>query len=66
MILEKYSLKWTNISERVKIVPGKSILTKLNEYLQSKYKISITPHQIIKNMEISDIDISIKDIIAYL
>lgn len=62
-ILKKYSAKWKCIHERVKIVPGKDVLTRLNGYLQEKYKISITPTQIINNMKIDEIDLSIKELI---
>jgi hypothetical protein len=47
-------------------VPGKRVLSALNHKLQQKFKISITPTQILRNIEIGDIAIDLRAILESL
>ncbi|MBK8610470.1 MAG: AAA family ATPase [Chitinophagaceae bacterium] len=50
VILKEFEQQWTELSERLKIVPGKEFLSALNEKLQEDYKISITAANIINSL----------------
>ncbi len=65
-ILKKYEEKWENFEDRMKIVPGKELLSKLNGYLQDEYKVTVTASQIIKNMKTEEIDPALISIIENL
>jgi hypothetical protein len=41
---------WKSIEGRVQIVPGKEVLSLLNQKVQEKYKVSVTPSQIVRFM----------------
>jgi energy-coupling factor transporter ATP-binding protein EcfA2 len=56
-ILKDFELTWGNIGERLKIVPGKEVLSMLNKFLQGNYEISITDASIVDaflELEIDD------------
>jgi DNA polymerase II small subunit/DNA polymerase delta subunit B len=62
-ILEEFDDDWSKLDERIKIIPGKDFLSKLNELLQEKYGISISKASIIKNFKKEDVPSEIKDLI---
>ena len=41
-MLEEFDKLWSNMKTRLDIVPGKDLLSSLNEHLQDKYSISLT------------------------
>ena len=47
-------------------IPGKRVLTTPNHQLQQKFGISITPAQILRNMETGDIPIDLRNILGRL
>lgn len=55
----EFELNWKNLEFRLKTVPGKIFFTTLNDYLQKKYKISITLTQIINNIKKEDLDLDL-------
>src|SRR5690606_14547 len=50
-ILNKFEETWNNINNRLAIIPGKDFLSSLNEFLQTKYKMSITQANIINSID---------------
>lgn len=62
-IYESFNSDWLDINKRIKMIPGKEFLTKLNQYLQEKYKISLTKQTIANNIAIDDFDNEMKLII---
>ncbi|MDP1678588.1 MAG: AAA family ATPase [Candidatus Nitrotoga sp.] len=46
---------WSNMKTRLEIVPGKELLSSLNEYLQEKYSVSLTHSLIINAMKKEEI-----------
>jgi energy-coupling factor transporter ATP-binding protein EcfA2 len=69
-ILNRFEQNWQNIKTRIKILPGKEVLSRLNEYLQSQYKISISISEIInsatKEMLAPDLQDLIKKINTFI
>ncbi len=49
-LLEDFDNIWSNLSSRLKIVPGKDILSHLNNYLQEKCSVTLSPGSIIAEM----------------
>lgn len=54
--LKSFESKWKDLKQRLAIVPGKAVMSALNEYLQDKWGISITPGQICNYIDKSQID----------
>jgi len=52
-MLEDFEALWSNMESRLKIVPGKDLLSALNEYLQDKYSVSVT-HSLILGVMLQD------------
>jgi energy-coupling factor transporter ATP-binding protein EcfA2 len=49
-ILQEFDEIWNDFEKRLAIIPGKDFLSRLNVYLQDKYKITITQANIINAM----------------
>lgn len=47
---KRFDITWIDSNERVKLVPGKIVLAKLNEILQTDYGVSISMNSIISKM----------------
>ncbi len=62
-MLDEFDELWTDFESRMKIVPGKDLFAKLNEYLQTKYSISITHSLIVNTMRKDEIPSSILDLL---
>lgn len=63
-----FEQKWNNFEERLKIIPGKIVLQKLREIIQSEFQISISDSKIIEsinkdiiNKDLSDLILSIEE-----
>ncbi len=41
--MNEFDKKWESVENRMKIVPGKEVLSALNAHLQLKYKIALSP-----------------------
>jgi AAA domain, putative AbiEii toxin, Type IV TA system len=65
-LLSEFDQLWTNFSERIVIVPGKSVLSLLNKSLQDQYKVTLTVNVIVRAFETSDIQTEIKRLIDEL
>ncbi len=62
--IETFSALWTNRDDRLKIVSGKSFLSRLNKSLQSDYGFSITVFQLIDKLPTSQIPEDLQAIIS--
>lgn len=65
-IFKEFREIWSSLESRLKLVSGKELLSKLNQYLQSTYSVSITPTGIIESMSTSEVPIEIVEIIEML
>lgn len=63
-ILKTFDTKWSNLEERIRIMPGKDFLASINELLQSKYGINISKANIISNFKKDDVPIEIVELIT--
>lgn len=54
-IHKEFELRWSAFDERLKLVPGKALLAKLNDWLQKECGISLTTNAIVAAMTIHEI-----------
>jgi hypothetical protein len=57
---------WANAKTKFMAIPGKRVLSSLNHQLQQKFNISITPTQILRNLDVSDIALDLRNILGSL
>jgi len=62
-ILIDFERIWSNLESRLKIIHGKEFLSKLNTYLQEKYKISITVSNIISCIKKESVHNEVEDLV---
>jgi AAA15 family ATPase/GTPase len=62
-ILGEFEVQWSNLQERLKIIPGKEFLSALNTRLQNKYKITITLANIIHSLHKNSVPEELKRLI---
>lgn len=55
-LLKDFDESWNDLNIRLALVPGKDLLSKLNDYIQERWGISITSSLIISCMKSTDID----------
>lgn len=61
--MENFERRWSDISLRMEIVPGKEVFSKLNAYLQDNYRVSLTPFQVVRNFNRFNVP---KDLVTFL
>ena len=54
--LEEFDQTWKTLEGRLRLVPGKEILSRLNSILQNDYGISLTQHMIVDSFTKADMD----------
>ena len=62
-LMNEFDCLWSNIEQRLKIIPGKETLASINTFLQTNYGISISSSQIISSFRIGEIDQDMIDLI---
>lgn len=65
-LLEEFDDVWGSLSSRIKVVPGKEILSQLNNYLQGKYIVTLSPGAIIAEMKPEEVSSEICQLIEKL
>ena len=65
-LIEYFNSKWSTLMTRLEIVPGKELLSSLNEYLQEKYSISLTKSLIVDSMKKDEVPSEIVDLLERL
>jgi hypothetical protein len=53
--MNEFDQKWEAKEERMKMVPGKELFSALNEFLQAKYKIALSPLVVVENFSRSEV-----------
>ena len=56
--------KWTDLDEKLKILPGKDLLRATNKWIKDNYEIKCSMTRIFSVMKPDDIDVEIKDILS--
>jgi energy-coupling factor transporter ATP-binding protein EcfA2 len=65
-LLAAFDERWRSLEARLDMVPGKAVLSVLNEHLQKTLGVTITPRLIIDAMLVSEIAPEMKEIITAL
>lgn len=65
-VIKEFDINWENLETRLKIVPGKDFISKLNKYLQEEYSISLTVSNILYSCNRSHISNEITELIKSL
>lgn len=60
-VTKAFEITWNTLDYRLKVVSGKALVSILNDYLQTKFKLTITYAQIANYMCNNDIDNDLKD-----
>lgn len=63
-ILRDFELKWKELSEKLKLVPGKEFLSALNARLQKDYKITITAANIVSSIQKNEIPSELTNLVS--
>jgi AAA15 family ATPase/GTPase len=65
-ILNDFDIQWTNLKDRLEIIPGKDFLAALNLKLQSEYKVTITASNIINSLQKNNVPYELKTLIEQI
>lgn len=52
----EFEKNWNDLFFRLSIVPGKNTISLINKYIQEKWKVSISPAQIMKYITVADLE----------
>jgi len=63
---QQFDKDWLLLNRRISLAPGKELFARLNDILQSKYKISLTETKLIDNLSIDLVDSSFLKILGSL
>jgi hypothetical protein len=61
--MQKFSVGWKSEDFRIAVVPGKAALSMISKAVQDQYGVSLTPSRIIDEMQISDLNPAIPQIL---
>lgn len=61
-----FEQRWSVSTDRLRMIPGKKVLAKVNECLQAQYAVSVTPKAIVSAMVESEIDAGMRELVAAL
>jgi len=64
--LDEFESRWQEDDLRLAIIPGKDAMSRLNEYLQHNYGITVTPTGIIDSMTADEVSSEVKSLVAAL
>lgn len=65
-ISKKLDQNWSDLTYRLAIVPGKEVFSKINQYIQEEWKISISPHSVLNQINKSELDGEINELFIAL
>jgi len=64
--MNEFDNRWKVLPERMRLVPGKEVLSSVNGYLQDRYKIHLTTSQIIQAFETGEVDDELRGLLIKL
>jgi len=64
--LKEFEDRWSDQDERIRMLPGKDALSSINQELQNKYGVSVTPTAIIDAMRKDDVPNEMKELVKQL
>ncbi|WP_408952954.1 ATP-dependent nuclease [Lysobacter sp. Hz 25] len=62
----EFEERWASLEGRLKLVPGKYLLAKLNDWLQAVYGVSVSTNAIVSAMQVSEVPEEMKYLISAL
>jgi len=62
-IHQEFEHRWSDLSHRLKIIPGKDLLAKLNTHLQETCSVSLTPTAILAALTVSEVSADMRALI---
>lgn len=65
-LLEEFEKLWSDFDSRMKIVPGKEIISELNTYLQDHYSVTLTNSLIVNTMKRDEVPTEILELLLEL
>ena len=66
MALKEFESHWKAGDRRLALVPGKDAMSRLNEHLQKKYGITVTPTAIVDAMAVGEVPNEVKELVCSL
>jgi energy-coupling factor transporter ATP-binding protein EcfA2 len=64
--LSEFEVQWSEDASRLSMIPGKEAFRFVNQELQSRYHVSVTPTAVVDVMTIAEVPQSMKDLISAL
>jgi len=65
-IHKEVEARWAVIEERLKLVPGKLLIAKINIFLQEKYGVTVTTNAVVSSMSVADVPVEMKNLMLSL
>ncbi len=65
-VMNEFDQTWNSFDGRIKLVPGKEMLSALNRELQSLYTCAVTPGAIVSAFKVSEVAQTLTDLLAKL
>lgn len=62
----EFEKRWGCVDSRLALLPGKTILARLNDFLQTNYKITLTTTSILSSMRPDDVPLEMKELVDRL
>ena len=63
IIYREFEARWGTLADRLKVVPGKTLLSRLNDWLQTTYGVSVTTNSIVSAMHVSEVPEEMRELI---
>ncbi|MXW23899.1 MAG: AAA family ATPase [Chloroflexi bacterium] len=65
-IIEWFTMEWSDLDTRLRIVPGKKVLTEFRRLVQESYSINLTDHRIVAGFTKADVPNDLKQLLLDL
>jgi hypothetical protein len=62
----EFEEEWRDASIRLTLVPGKEVLARLNDTLQSQLKVSVTEAMLIDSLQVTELDSELREVLRQL
>lgn len=62
--IQSFDIRWADLDERIRMIPGKDALSFVNEGLQRRYKVGLTPTAIVDAMRVNEVPAGMESLIS--
>ena len=63
-VMNEFDQTWNSFDGRMRLVPGKDLLSALNRELQSRYNCAVTPGAIVGAFKVSEVSQTLTELVA--